>query len=83
MALYRIAPIANIGDTFDGLAGSGGKLVKGVDGDEKISLDEDNSRCSYNQEGAGLNITNFPPEPISFGTRLRDLMLLMKRELNL
>jgi hypothetical protein len=59
MALYRIAPIANIGDTFDGLAGSGGKLVKGVDGDEKISLDEDNSRCSYNQEGAGLNITNF------------------------
>jgi hypothetical protein len=29
----------------------------------KISLDEDNSRCSYNQEGAGLNITNLPPEP--------------------
>jgi hypothetical protein len=28
----------------------------------KISLDEDNSRCSYNQEGADLNITNFPPE---------------------
>jgi len=48
-----------------------------VDGDEKISLDEDNSRYSYNQEGAGLNITNFPPEPISSGTHLRHIMLLM------
>jgi hypothetical protein len=27
-----------------------------------MSLDEGNSRRSYDQEGAGLNITNFPPE---------------------
>jgi hypothetical protein len=30
---------------FDGSAGSGGKLVK-VDEGEKISMNEDNSRCS-------------------------------------
>jgi len=40
-----------------------GKLVKWIDGDEKMLLGGDNSRCSYNQKGAGLNITNFPPEP--------------------
>src|SRR5262249_5134350 len=38
------------------MIGSVGKLVKGVDGDEKIPLDEENSRCSYNQEGAGLDL---------------------------
>jgi hypothetical protein len=53
-----------MGDTFDGSAGSVGKLVKGVDGGGKMSLDEGNSRCSCDQEGAGLNIINFPPEPI-------------------
>ena len=52
------------------MIGSVGKLVKGVDGDEKISLDEDNSRCSYNQEGAGLHITNFPPEPNDFRSNI-------------
>ena len=38
--------------------------MKGVDGDGKMSLDEGDSRRSYDQEGDGLNITNFPTEPI-------------------
>ena len=42
--LEEVAPIANIGDTCDGSAGSGGKLVKGVDGYGKMSLNEGNSR---------------------------------------
>src|SRR6266542_3295171 len=71
-----------MGDTFDGSAGSVGKLVKGVDGGGKMSLDEGNSRCSCDQEGAGPNITNFPTVPISFGTRLRHTMLLMKRDMS-
>jgi hypothetical protein len=35
------------------------EVGEGVDGGEKIAMNENNSRCSYNQEGAGLNITNF------------------------
>jgi len=31
---------------FESYPGSGGKLVKGVDGSEKISMNENNSRCS-------------------------------------
>jgi hypothetical protein len=60
------APIDIVG-TYGGSAGSGGKLVKGVDGGGKMSLDDGNSRCSSAQEGAGLNGANFPPEPISYG----------------
>jgi hypothetical protein len=40
-----------------------GKLVKMVDGSEKISLNEGNSRQSFDLGGAGPNITNFPTEP--------------------
>jgi hypothetical protein len=43
-----------------------GKLVKWIDGDEKMLLGGDNSRCSYNQKGAGLNITNLPTEPRNY-----------------
>jgi hypothetical protein len=43
--------------------GSVGKLVKGVDGDAKMLLDEGDSRQSCDQEGARANITNFPTEP--------------------
>src|SRR5262249_20114508 len=38
------APDKDIVGIFDGLAGSVGKLVKGVDGDGKMSLDEGNTR---------------------------------------
>lgn len=47
----------------------------------KMSVDEGNSRRSCDQEGAGLDITKFPPEPISLGTCLQHLASLMKREL--
>jgi hypothetical protein len=49
--------------------------VKGVDEDGKMSLDEGNSRRSYDQEGAGLNITNFPPEPL-FGALFSTLFVV-------
>jgi hypothetical protein len=39
------APDRDIGYTYDGSAGSGGKLVKGWRG-VKISMNEDNPRCS-------------------------------------
>jgi hypothetical protein len=48
---------------YGGSGGSVGELVNGTDGDGKMSLDEGNSRCSYDQEGDGPNITNFPTEP--------------------
>jgi hypothetical protein len=61
---YEALPDSKIRNwNFGEFCGSVGKLVKGVDGDGKMSLDEGNSRRSYDQEGAGLNITNFPPEP--------------------
>jgi hypothetical protein len=41
--------------------------VKVIDGDGKMSLDEGNFHRSYDQEGDGPNITNFPTGP-SYGT---------------
>ena len=49
---------------YGGSGGSVGTLVKGVDGDGKMSLDEGNSRRSCDQEGDGLNITNILTELI-------------------
>jgi hypothetical protein len=56
-------PAPNSAETFTPNIGSVGKLVKGVDGYGKMSLNEGNSRRSCDQEGANLNITNFPTEP--------------------
>ena len=41
---------------------------------------EDISRSSHNRKGDELTITKFTTEPISFGTHLRDLMLLVRQE---